>query len=300
MRLLICLILAFSVNAKLLDKIAAVVDSEVVTLSMIKRVQSSLNARRSVSPFIYSKNSYSDKEITKLVIRKFIIRAKLKELGFIIGDSQVESEIKSREQKLGLSRTQLLQFLKHNGTNYEEFFEITREAIEFNYFNSRVIIPLVSVSEQEIKNAFFKENVNNKTVSFKYTLVDFSIDPKIVGPKSYKEFKKVMVDFQKGGPLPSKYSSVESNTLGDISAEGLTPALKNLLSRTQEGQFTQPINMFGQTHIFYVKNRDVVESELYLNSKNRLKAKIFEKKALEVTDVWFTRESSNHYIKKFL
>lgn len=300
MRLLILLAITFSVSAKLLDKIAAVVDNSVITLSMIQRIKTSLPARRSVSPFIYSKESYTDKQVSELLIRKHIIRFKLQEMGYVISDPQVESEIKSREGKLGLTRIQLLDFLKSNGTNYEEFFEITREALEFNIFNSRIIIPLVSVSEQEIKNQFFKENINNKTISFKYTLVDFSIESDKVTPKNYQAFKKVMIDFQKGGPLPSRYSSIETSTLGDISAEGLTPKLKNLLKKTQEGQFTDPIIMFGKTHLFFVKNRDVVESELYINSKNRLRAKIYEKKALDVTEIWFQRESINHYIKKFL
>ncbi|OIQ18415.1 MAG: hypothetical protein BM556_09135 [Bacteriovorax sp. MedPE-SWde] len=300
MRLLIVLALTFSVQARLLDKIAAVIDSEVVTLSMIKRVQSSLPARKNVSPFIYRKNTYSNEEVSELLVRKQIIRSKLKELGYIVSDDQVESEIKSREQKLGLSRPQLLAFLKNNKTNYEEFFEITREAIEFNRFNSWVILPLVSVSEQEIKNRFFKENVNNKTVSFKYTLVDFSIEPSKLPKKKWKSFKLMMKDYQKGGPLPKKYASLDSSVLGDITAEGLTNELRKLLIKTQEGQFTDPINMFGKTHIFFIKNRDVVESELYINSKNMLRAKIYEKKAMEVTEVWFQREASNHYIKNFL
>ena len=300
MRLLIILALTFSVQAKLLDKIAAVIDNEVITLSMIKRVQSSLPARKSVSPFIYKKNSYTQKEIVELLVKRQVVRAKLKEIGYIVSDDQVEAEIKNREQKLGLSRAQLLQFLKGNGTNYEEFFEITREAIEFNRFNSWVIIPLVSVSEQEMKNEFFKQNVNNKTISFKYTLVDFSIEPDKLPKSKWKTFKNIMIDFQKGASLPKKYSSIESTTLGDIQAENLTKELQKLLSRTQEGEFTDPINMFGKTHIFYVKNRDVVESELFMNSKNALRARIYERKAREVTKIWFAREESNHYIKKFL
>ncbi|EQC43274.1 hypothetical protein [Bacteriovorax sp. Seq25_V] len=299
MRLLLILAITFTVQAKLLDKISAVINSEIITLSSVKRIQASLDARRSVSPFIYGKQSYSDDEIIDLVIRKYIIRDKLKELGYVIGDAQVESEIKEREQKLGLSRTELLAFLKGNKTNYDEFFEITREAIEFNIFNSRVIIPLVSVGEQEIKNEFFKENVNNKTISFKYTLVDFAIEPEKLPAKDWNDFKKTMIDFQKGSPLPRKYNSIESNTLGDISEEGLTKELQNLIKKAGEGEFTDPLMMFGKVHIFFVKNRDVVESELFLSAKDRLRGKLYEKKAIEVTRLWFERELGNNYVKKY-
>jgi peptidyl-prolyl cis-trans isomerase SurA len=300
MKLLIIFSLCLSVHAKLLDKVSAVIDDNTVTLSMVKRIKNSLAARKNISPFIYKKASYTDKELNELIVRRYIIRSKLQELGYGVTDEQVESEVKNRETKLGLSRDQLITFLKNNGTNYEEFFEITREAIEFNRFNSVVILPLISVSEQEIKNQFFQDNVNNKTVSFKYNLVDFSIDPSLVPKKEWKQFREKMIKFQKTGNLPSKYSSIETNTLGDISEEGLTKDLKSLIHKAEEGSFTNPIVMFGKVHIFFIKSRNVVESETYIKSKPMLRARLYEKKANEVTSVWFEREEANHYIKKFL
>lgn len=299
MRLLLLALITLSIQAKLLDKISAVVNDEVVTLSMINRINESMPARKAISPFIYTKDSYQTNEVVDLVIRKFIIRSKLKEMGISIDDSQVESEIKDREHKLGLTRTQLLAFLERSKTNFEEFFEITREAIEFNVFNSRIIIPLISVSEQEIKNQFFKENINNKTISYKYTLVNFTIDTAKVPKSEYQEFKKTMTDFQKGAPLPKKYSAIEATTLGDITEEGLSKEILTVLKKTSEGEFTDPINFNGNINIFFVKNRDVVESELFATSKNRIHAKLFEQKAIEVTNVWFDRESSNYYVNKF-
>lgn len=303
MRLFLLLALTFStlnINAKLLDKINAVVNDQIITKSMIERVKKSLPIRQNISPFIYKKEmKFTDKEVAELFIRKFIIRATLAEQGYIISDATVEKEIKRKEQRLGLSRNDLIAFLKRNNTNFEEFFELNKEAIEFNHFNSVVIIPLISVSEQEIKNEFFKQNVDNKTVSYRYTLVDFSIDPTIVPKSKYAHFRKAMETFQKGGPLPNQYGSIETSTLGDITADGLTQDLQRLLNKTQEGEFTQPIEMMGATHIFYVKTRDVVESSLFQESKPQIRAMIYEKKAKEVTQMWFEREKSNHYVKTY-
>jgi len=108
-----------------------------------------------------------------------------------------------------------------------------------------------------------------------------------------------MIDFQKGSQLPRKYNSIESSTLGDISEEGLTKELQALIKKSGEGEFTDPLLMFGKVHIFFIKNRDVVESDLFLSSKDRLRAKLYEKKAVEVTNLWFEREMSNNYVKKY-
>ena len=101
MRLFLLLALTFStlnINAKLLDKIAAVVDDHIITKSMIDRVKKSLPIRQNISPFIYKQENFTDKEIAELFIRKFIIRSTLAEQGYVISDATVEKEIKRKDK----------------------------------------------------------------------------------------------------------------------------------------------------------------------------------------------------------
>ena len=60
-RLIGLFILFVSLNAaaapKLLDKIVAIVDDKVVTLSEVKRVQEGMEARANISPMIYKDRS---------------------------------------------------------------------------------------------------------------------------------------------------------------------------------------------------------------------------------------------------
>ncbi len=297
--LIISLLLSTLAQAKLIDKISAVVNDEIITLSVIDRVQASLDARKNISPFIYKKNSYSDAEVMELLIKKNIIRSKLAEMGYVISDEQVEKEIKDRERKLGLSRTQLLAFLKNNNTNYDEFFEITREALEYNIFNSRIIIPLISVSEQEIKNKFFQMNKSDQSITYKYTLIDYVLDQDI-SKKSYQDFKNSMSSFKKGQPLPAKYKEVSELKLENMKADSLDNSIQKVLKNAGEGQFTNPVSFNNQTHIFFIQKRDIVDSDSYTRQKRMIRQTIYQDKAQKMTESWFLRESSNYYIKKFL
>ncbi len=301
--LFFCLFLtsAFQTSqAKLLDKIVAVVDEQVVTQSLVQRMKANVSARAQISPYIYSmgKKLTSEQSID-ILINRVLVRDKLVELGYVISDDQVESQIKSTEQRLGLGRAALLNFLKGNGMTFDEYFELIRETIEYNIFNDRVIRPLISVTEQEIKNAFYKENRNNKSISFKYTLVDFSLDDRKLSKKTERRFKEALKSFQVSGTLPDEFKDVETNTLGDITEEGLTKELKDLLKRTDEGAFTNSIRLGSSTHVFYIQKKDLVESELFIKNKDRIRAMLFESVANEITSLWFERESNKHYIKRF-
>jgi peptidyl-prolyl cis-trans isomerase SurA len=156
MKLTILFIINFvainTVNAKLIDKISAIVDENVVTLSQIQRMSKSLQIKKNIAPMIYDKSNYTNEEFINITVNKLLIRSKLSEMGMSVGDDQVESQVKSNEKRLNVDREQLKVFLKTQNTTYDEYFETLREAMEYSYFVGRVISPLISISEQELKN----------------------------------------------------------------------------------------------------------------------------------------------------
>ena len=93
----IIIVLSFNLQAKLLDKTIAIVDKEIFTLSDAQKIKSNIKARKNISPQIYSKSSYTNKEIVQKFIRTQIIRKNLEKLGFVISNSQVEAQIKQTE-----------------------------------------------------------------------------------------------------------------------------------------------------------------------------------------------------------
>ena len=297
--LIFILIFSFEANAKLLDKIIAVVDNKIITLSQVKRIKGSLGPRRNISPLIFYKEKFTDKEVVQLLIQRQIIRDKLGEMGYVVSDEQVEAQIKETERRLGLNRDRLLEFLNSNGVTFDEYFELVRETYEFNIFNERVIRPLISVTEQEVKNAFYKENRNNKTLSFKYSLVDFSLNKKFIKKGMLKKFRSVLKIFQSEGNLPNNYSKVSTEMFADIFQDGLSKKIKAALKNTNEGEFTKPVLIGSDYHVFFVKKKDVIESEIYQQSKPRIQNRLYSKLAGGIRTLWFKREVNKHYVKYF-
>jgi peptidyl-prolyl cis-trans isomerase SurA len=285
---------------KLLDKIVAVINTKVISLSEINRVEQTINARREVSPLIYTKDKYSPKELIDILIRAYIIRDKINAQGYVINDDAVESRVKMTEERLGLKRADLLNFLKSKGLTYEEYFEVIRETMEYNVFASRIISPLISVTEQEIKNEFYRRNSSNNALSFKYNLVDFYIKESDLVEKDEKAFLNVLKDYQISGKLPEAYRNLETNNLENLNEDGLSKELAQALKKTPEGAFSPAVKLQGNVHVFYVQRKDLVESQGYLKVKEQLQNDLFTTKGKSVTNNWFDREYTNYYIKQML
>ncbi|MCY4523218.1 MAG: hypothetical protein OXB84_00625, partial [Halobacteriovoraceae bacterium] len=241
-------------HGKLLDKILAVFNDEIITLSQVNRIKSTLPARNEVAGLIYRKKTYTHKALVEMAIKKSLIRTRLKEMKQIIEEDSVESYIKQNvEKRLGISRKQLINHLKSRGISFEEFFELYRQNLEYSNFHQLIIAPLVTITEQEVKNAFYKLNFDNKTISFRYTLVDFSLDKSLFKKGILKKFRKVLMNYQINNTLPNNFSKLETNVLGNIKEEDLNNDLKKLLKRAEEGSFSQPISINNRYHVFLIK-----------------------------------------------
>ena len=293
--------MSFQSQARLLDKILAIVNDQVITLSDIQRIQKTVSSRRNIIPQIYHKKKPSYKDIVKIKVERIIIREKLKEVGSSVSDKEVEQNIKYREKSLGINRKALISFLKNNKLTFREYFEITREAIEFNRFNHWIIQPLISITDQEIKNVFYEKNRNNKTLSFSYQLVGYSLPKSKLKKKSMiRNFRKVLKKYHKTGNFPSSHASVKKNNLGKMNEGGLSRKLTRLLKSTEEGNFTKPILIGKRYHVFYLEKKDLVESEFFKRKKEKIRNELIQKESKKMISFWFNSEKSKHYIKYFL
>lgn len=301
MKLLIFLIfISTNLNAKLLDKTVAIVNDQVITLSQIKRIKDNLGARKSVSPRMYPKATYTNKDLVKKRIQVTLIRNKLTEMGYVINDEQVESEVSSMEKRLGLNREALLDFLNNNNFSFDEYFELIRESIEYNLFVGKIVRPLVSITDQDVKNAYYKNNSANKTLNFKYTLVDFSLPKNQFKKGMLKNFRSTLKKFQQTGVLPENYKEVSTNVIEDISEDGLASKLKRVLKKTDEGSFSKYVLLGGSYHVFFVKSKDLAESSEFLEARQSIQNELFNKSITSISKNWYDSESTKYFIKIYL
>ncbi len=301
MKSIIILFLLFSsaIHAELLNKIISVFDDQIITLAQAKRVMETLKARKTISPLYAAKETYTLQELARIQVDSYLIRDKLAEMGYVIDDSQVESQIKDTERRLGLNREALLQFLNSNNMTFEEYFELVRQSIEHNIFNGRVVEPLVTITDQEIKNTFYKKNIGDKTFTFKYALEDFYLKKDQVNPSQLGEMILAAKNQKSGGTISPNFSGLTSSNLGNVTEDTLSPELNTLLKTTNEGEFTGAILIGDFYHVFYVEKKDLVESEVFNMAKDKIRMELFLKKSEEVIKLWMESEASKHFIKYY-
>jgi len=122
-----------------------------------------------------------------------------------------------------------MSFLNQQGSTFDEYFETLRQAIEYSYFINRVITPTIAISEQDVKNTYFKKNIKDSRLNFKYTLIDYALAKDASTKTDRSQFEEIVKKYRANGVLPENFSTLTSTNLDDITEEGLTSELRPCL-----------------------------------------------------------------------
>jgi peptidyl-prolyl cis-trans isomerase SurA len=272
-------------------------------MSEIERNKTTLKARKELSELVYEGLDISDPQINKKLLeviwRSFIIRDRLASTGYVVTDDMVEERIKSIESRENVKREDLLRYLDGKGISFTEYFEVMRETIEYNIFLSRIITPLVTITNQEVKNYFYNNFGDKKSLNFVYTLIDFIIPKDFVAKSEYTKYVDELNKFHNTNIITEAYSSVAKVDIENVVEESLNADFRNTLKATNEGDFSKPIEQAGQLHVFLVVKKDLKESAEFLKIEPMIRAKLTEQRVKDISKDWFAREYQNYYIKLF-
>ena len=286
-------------EAVLLDKTLAIFNDQIITKSMVERIRNTYETRKFLAAHIYKKETNEPNFFIDHIIKRLLIRDKLKQAGIEVNDKVVEERVNMIKNNFRLNHDQLLTFLSNKNISYKEYFEVMREGIEYQQFFLKHITPLVNVSNQEIKNLFIKKQSKNKTISFNYHLINYSFKPP-TNTFNRKKFFEIIKKYHVTGIVPSEYSTLTKFDLGDLNEESLNEKIRSILKPLGEGEFSFPYIDNGKLISFFIKEKNIKESESFKKSKEILKQELMNKKSEKVLSAWIKREKSQYHIKYFL
>ncbi len=282
----------------LIDKVALVINDQSYTLSDFVSVQKNFSARSEVAPIVYMPNKNSPENLVQTFIQIYIVRQKLKDIGYSISDDIVDERIRYIEKAQGLSRNELNNFLKSKSLDFNTYFQLIKESVELTQYLQKIIYPTIDISDLEIKNFFLKNFPSYNQKSIKYDLIAITIPPSVESSFSLKEIISHVKAYRDGIPFPEKLKDLESYRMDKIDESGLASNISSVLKKTDIGQFTQVIKVQKKSTLFFIENKEFSESSVFEAEKERIKLQLAFEKAQLVLDDWINAEVKNYYISK--
>jgi peptidyl-prolyl cis-trans isomerase SurA len=273
-------------QAKVLDKIVAVVQGKAILLSDIQSLRQQIQKSPLLKNFYPIEGDLTDEKLLNRLVENQIIRARLKEIGSEITAESVNREIDGIAKKNKISSSQLKQMLKQQGVDFENYFNALKSSIERrSLFHREIQSGGSTLSDEELKSIF----KNKAPVEYKLG---------IIVEKNSLENQKVLEDIKKqfktGKLPPEKLKDYPGYVeLGWLPLEEVSEAFKKQLSSaSQSGEAFGPLKRNEKLQLLLVENTRKGTDEQFIASKDRFKDSVEEEELGKKFKIWIEKKKN--------
>ena len=143
-------------HAKVFDEIAAKINTEIVTLSLVKE-RAGLLLQKYARSSVDIPEEELLKEALNMIIDERLMLQEAKKLGFIVDEDSIDAAMKNIAQKNGLQEVQLEQMLEQEGKSLSSYRNHIRDQILVSKITRFEISNRVKVSDNEV-NRYYRDH----------------------------------------------------------------------------------------------------------------------------------------------
>lgn len=290
--LIAALLVSASGERELLDRVAAVVNDEVITLSEVEKA---------AQPFMAHNQGEERKErllkdILDQLIAERLLSQQIKEAKITVTEDELERAIKDILRQNKITMDQLEQAIRARGMSMGQYKQdLESQLIRLKLIDmkvrSRIVIPEADIKseyERRTKDEVEEELVHIRHIFFRWAgdasdadkaaIRTKAADAKVRAAKEgFEEVAKAVSE----GP-----TAANGGDLGELSGKGLLPELKRALKGVEPGTVTDPIDTTNGVHVVKLEGRRFKKPTSYGEVRDRIYQELYQTKVQEQTKVW--------------
>ncbi len=308
------LALATAASAEVVDRVAAVVGDEVITLRELNRAyeEDKLGLMRQDPLLGETAGSVSRERYLDLMIEQKIIQQEVKTQGITIEALDVERAIDRRREKLGLSEEEFSRALAMEGISMDQYREQVREQLITFRLISKEVRGEIEVTDKEIE-AYFRQHHEEfrqkPRLRLGHIFIPFPEDGGAAGrdravqrTESIRTSIENRQDFARAARKHSQSPTAsQGGDLGWFTADELLPVFKKHAQDLGPGEMS-PVFTYGEgAHLLMVLEKKAPEQKpLSDEVKDEIRDILYQREAMERRDLWIERLKAGTYVEKRL
>ncbi|MCX6111843.1 MAG: peptidylprolyl isomerase [Proteobacteria bacterium] len=293
----------------LIDKIVAVVNEDIKTMSDLKTFKKVIESRKpKMNPEEYKDVMSSDKKLLNLMVNETLLLQYAKEQSLVPTKDELDDFIKKRMSELGMNQEELKKQLADSGQTIEIFKdELRMEQVKARIFENS-LKKKISVSEDDYK-AFFKKEFHQDMEILEYNIQHIVLKSEDLANTVYKKIKNG-ADFKEMAKQYSedKATGVNGGEIGFVQAEGLVPELKKAVKNMSPGDVKGPIKIIkGSAKIKQQEFQIIKLSELrnipnpeYEKNKENIERALIENQFKRQLSLFIDDLKEDAYVKTYI
>ncbi|MCB0341551.1 MAG: peptidylprolyl isomerase [Pseudobdellovibrionaceae bacterium] len=292
--------------AKIVERIVAIVNQEIITLSDIEDFQSRLKKGGLVDQALLKsvdKNKIlANKEaLVEQLINERIVDSEIKRLELTVPIERVEQEIRSITRRNGISRDQLKTKLEQEGLKFSEYQDFVKSSLERRSLIEREVSSKIKISDEDVANFYVQNSTNKDTLTFKYTISHILFKPDSQGAE---RAEKVSKKIQSGATFESMASQFsedpnfsQGGLLGTFALNELSSEFQQAIKLLAENDVTSVVKSPMGFHIIKVNKKVLAPDPHFESNKEQLRESLFAQEFDKQFANWLEQKRQESFIR---
>ncbi len=296
---------------QLLDRVVAVINDEIITLSeldMLLRPIYEHYSQEYEGQRLVNKITEARKKLLNQLIEDRLVFQEAKKLEIEVTEAEIDEELARLKEEFP-SEMELEQALNQQGMSFATVRERIQRQIMVRRLHDMEIRSKVVVSPLEMKSYYDShpsEFINKESVKIRSLTLKKSDDTRRQGLKDEEAWQAIQnlrrqilqgEEFADLAKVHSQDTRAESGGLSEWVEKGnMIPAIDDVIFKLQVGQLSEIVETSMGYHLFRVEERKVGEEKSYEDARDDIYDKIFHEKSKKRFEHWLTNLKRSAYI----
>jgi len=299
---------------ELIDRIVAVVNNEVITLSDVNKVTTLMFAGvDKQQAFTEDQRAEIEQKALEQLIEKKLIEQKAKEVALKVDDKEVSRAVEDVLKKNNISLEQLKEILKKDGSSFEEYRKMLRSEILQSKVIGREVRSKITITDKDIQE-YYEKNVQHQEKPGEKVRIQqiFFATPPDTTPKQVEKLTNQLEEIrakiiagedfgQMAAKLSQDPSAKEGGDLGYFGRGELLPLIENVAFSLQAGEVSQVTRSPAGLHLIKVIDKKGAEGEKGVKaSRDEIEENLYRREVDVLFLKWMEELKKKAYIKTYL
>jgi len=296
-------------SAAEIDRVLAVVNDEIITLSELEDRKQKLIAemtRLVNSAELQQKIDQVEEQTLSMMIEEMLILQKANEMGITIDEEAIDEALASVMSANKLeTQEELEQALNSEGMTIADYKGMVEKQLKIYRLQSYEIKSKVRIIESEIKD-YYTQNPEQFVARKRYHIRHIMLQITSLRPEEETRDRAEMIynrlvagaDFcELAGEFSDDPTGKECGDLGIVDEKNALPEFMEVLSKLQEGAYSLPFQTRYGYHIVHLLTIEGGGNLPYEKVRDMIRDLLFDQKFSKKREEWLTELKKSNYIK---
>jgi parvulin-like peptidyl-prolyl isomerase len=313
MRISLILPLCFAsvlANAKLVDKVVAIVNDSPITLSDVDKFRKRLSTGGLVDDNLLKASDTQQLQKDRNALLNYIIDEKLidtevKHRNMEVTIERVEQQIRDIAQGNGISRQQLQTALQAKGVSMSQYQDFIKTSLERQSLIEREVTSRIRISDEDVNSYYLSKKGPSAAQTFEYSLSHILFTAKNGGDEGAQARAKSVEEKLRAGQsfdkLAEQYSEdpnfVKGGQLGTFKAGEMVKELEEAVRRAGAGEYTPVIKTALGYQIVRVNKRTLISDPKLEEERENIRHALSVEAFKRQLRLWLNQRRDESFIK---